>query len=187
MLDNVRADFKRYAGEKPTVRSAFYALTEVAWWALVTFRLGKAIQRIRFGIVRKPLTAFYFFLYKFMEIVSGVRISIDSEIGPGLQIHNFGGIIIHGRLGRDCTIVQGAQLVSRGDFKGRGWPTLGDEVYVGTGAKILGPVTIGNRVRIGANAVVRDDVPDDAVVLPPESAVVIRPRASRRQSDSIES
>lgn len=181
MWNNIRADFRRYTGEKASARGAFYALADVALWAVATYRIGRWIRGIRFGPARKPLTVCYFFLYKFMEILTGIRISVESEIGPGLQIHNFGGIIIHGKLGRGCTIVQGVQIVSRGDSKGRGWPTLGDEVYVGSGAKILGPVTIGNRVRIGANAVVMTDVPENAVVMPPESRVIkgfYRPRKS---------
>lgn len=181
MWSNIRADFRRYTGEKPAARGVFYALADVALWAVATYRIGRWIRGIRFGLVRKPLTACYFSLYKFMEILTGIRISVDSEIGPGLMIHNFGGIIIHGKLGRDCTIVQGVQIVSRGDSKGRGWPTLGDEVYVGSGAKILGPVTIGDRVRIGANAVVMSDVPENAVVMPPESRVIkgfYKPRKS---------
>ncbi|MCE5229716.1 serine acetyltransferase [bacterium] len=173
MLNNIRADFRRYAGDELTARGVFYAIFDVALWAIATFRVGKWIQGLRLGLVRKPLMVLYFFLYKFVEILTGIRISVDSEIGPGLQIHNFGGIVIHGRLGSGCTIVQGAQIVSRGNFKGQGWPTLGDNVYLGSGAKVLGAVTIGNNVRIGANAVVKDDVPDDSVVLPPESRVIV--------------
>lgn len=174
MLENIRADFRRYAGEQATPRTIFYALTDVALWAIATYRFGRWIRGIRIGLIRKPLTLGYFFLYKFMEILTGVRISVESEIGPGLMIHNFGGIVIHGKMGRDCTVVQGAQLISRGDFKGRGWPTLGNEVYLGSGAKVLGPVVVGDRARIGANAVVKFDVPEDAIVMPPESRVIIR-------------
>lgn len=173
MWGNIRADFRRYTGGKSSARAVFYALTDVALWAIATYRLGRRIRGIRLGLVRAPLTLGYFFLYKCMEILTGIRISVDSEIGPGLQIHNFGGIVIHGRLGRNCTIVQGAQIISRGNFKSEGWPTLGDGVYVGSGAKILGAVRIGNNVRIGANAVVKDDIPDDSLVLPPESPVIV--------------
>jgi serine O-acetyltransferase len=63
-------------------------------------------------------------------------------------------------------------LLSRSDGKDSGWPTLGDDVYVGSGAKVLGNVHVGNNVRIGANAVVMADVPDDSLVMPPESKVV---------------
>jgi len=142
-------------------------------WAVGIFRFGKRAQGIRFWLPRKVLLAVYFLLYKISEALSGIRISIYSEIGPGLVVHNYGGVLIHGRLGRNCTIVQGAQLLSRSDGKDSGWPTLGDDVYVGSGAKVLGNVHVGNNVRIGANAVVMADVPDDSLVMPPESKVVL--------------
>jgi serine O-acetyltransferase len=141
-------------------------------WAVGIFRFGKWVMGIRFGPLRKALLAVYFLLYKISEALSGIRLSIYSEIGAGLVVHNFGGVIIRGRLGRNCTIVQGAQLISRSDGKDSGWPTLGDNVYVGSGAKVLGNVHVGNNVRIGANAVVMADVPDDSLVLPPESKVI---------------
>jgi serine O-acetyltransferase len=113
----------------------------------------------------------YVLAYKVCELVTGIRVSGDSEIGPGLVIHNFGGIIVHGTIGRNCFINQGSQMISRGDGLSGGWPKLGNNVYVGAGAKLVGNITIGNNVRIGANAVVRRDVPDDSIVLPPESTV----------------
>jgi serine O-acetyltransferase len=63
-------------------------------------------------------------------------------------------------------------LLSRSDGKDSGWPTLGDNVYVGSGAKVLGSIRVGNNVRIGANAVVMTDVPDNSLVMPPESKVI---------------
>jgi serine O-acetyltransferase len=139
---------------------------------VVIFRFGKWVQTIPSRPVRLPLTVVYFLSYKFMEALSGIRISSESEIGPGLLIHNFGGVLIKATIGKNCTVVQGAQLISRADGKARGWPTLGDNVYVGAGAKILGNVRIGNNVTIGANAVVVADIPDDSLVLPPQSQVV---------------
>jgi serine O-acetyltransferase len=148
------------------------AFFEMSVWAVGIFRFGKWVMGIRFGLLRKALLVVYFLLYKTSEALSGIRISIYSEIEPGLVVHNFGGVLIHGRLGRNCTIVQGAQLLSRSDGKDSGWPTLGDNVYVGSGAKVLGSIRVGNNVRIGANAVVMTDVPDNSLVMPPESKVI---------------
>ncbi len=174
MVDNFREDLKQHfvtVGSRSTgnVLAAFF---EMSLWAIGIFRFGKWARSIRFYPVRLPFMILYFVLYKISQALSGIRISLDSEIGPGLVIHNFGGIIVHGRVGANCVFVQGAQMISRGDGKGRGYPTLGDGVYVGAGAKILGNVVIGDKAKIGANAVVRDDVPAGAVVLPPVSLVV---------------
>lgn len=175
MLENFRADLKHYFGDRPrTLHALFCAFFEMSLWAIAIFRFGKWAQRVRFPLLRPVLLLIYFFLYKTAEGVTGIRISSESDIGPGLLIHNFGGIVIRGRVGRGCIIVQGAQLLSRADAKGEGWPTLGDHVFVGAGAKIIGDVRVGHHVQIGANAVVRTDVPDHAVVLPPECRIVPR-------------
>lgn len=157
-----------------TGRTWLLAFFEMSLWAIGIFRFGKWAQGIRFQPLRKAFLLAYFLLYKTSEALSGIRISIYSEIGPGLVIHNFGGVLIHGRLGRNCTVVQGAQLLSRSNGKNLGWPTLGDNVFVGAGAKVLGNVQVGDNVRIGANAVVVADVPDNSVVLPPECKVILR-------------
>lgn len=180
MIKNFKADMARYYGGRPaTLRRRLYALCEMPLWAIAVFRFGKWVQRLRFTPVRVALLAIYFVMYKVVEALAGIRISSESEIGPGLVIHNFNGVLIKGTIGKNCTIVQGAQLISRADGKARGWPTLGDNVTVGAGAKVLGPVKIGDNVRIGANAVVLTDVPAGSVVMPPESRVIrnfFRPR-----------
>jgi serine O-acetyltransferase len=171
---NFKADLEQYfdsIGSRST-RERLAACFEMSLWAIGIFRFGKLAHRFRFFLIRWPLMACYFVFYKMSQAISGIRISLDSEIGPGLVIHNFGGVIIHGRVGKNCVFVQGAQMISAGDGKGRGHPTLGDSVYVGAGAKILGNVSIGNRARIGANAVVVTDVPEGGVVLPPHSHII---------------
>jgi serine O-acetyltransferase len=172
MLNYFREDLRQYFGSDKSFRSIAYACFEMGIWAIAVFRFGKWVQRIRFSLFRWPLIILYFFLYKFMEAISGIRISSESEIGPGLVIHNFGGVIIKGTIGKNCVVVQGAQIISRADGHGRGWPTLGDNVYVGSGAKILGNVKIGSNSRIGANAVVMKDVPENSLVMPPECKVI---------------
>lgn len=172
MFNNFRIDLEQYFEGDYSPRRIFYAIFEMSLWAIAIFRFAKWAQRIPIFPIRFLFLLVYFFLYKFSEAFTGIRISAESEIGPGLVIHNFGGVLIKGNIGRNCVVVQGAQIVSRADGRGRGWPTLGDNVYVGSGAKILGGVTIGNRVRIGANAVVMKDVPDDSVVMPPEPRII---------------
>jgi serine O-acetyltransferase len=97
----------------------------------------------------------------------GISIDRCAQIGPGLYIGHFGGIVVSGgcSIGRDCNISQGVTLgvANRGPRKG--FPVIGDRVYLGPGAKIVGAVRIGSNVAVGANAVVTHDVPDNAVVV----------------------
>lgn len=97
----------------------------------------------------------------------GISIAFTTRIGPGFYIGHFGGIVVNDAavIGRNCNISHGVTIgqVNRG--RSMGVPTLGDDVYIGPGAKVLGGIRVGNRVAIGANAVVTHDVPDDAVVV----------------------
>ncbi len=186
MFANFRADLKHHfssiGGDSPLdVVAGFF---EMSLWAIGVFRFGKWVQGLPIAFVRWPLMAIYFILYKISQAVSGIRISLESEIGPGLVIHNFGGVVVHGRIGANCIFVQGAQMISRADGKGRGWPTMGNNVYVGAGAKLLGNVAVGNNARIGANAVVMTDVPDGAVVMPPQCRVILPVGTADKETES---
>lgn len=91
-------------------------------------------------------------------------------IGAPLFPHGLNGIFISGKsvIGRNCTIYQqvtiGSNLLI--DSKHKGTPVIGDNVFIGAGAMIIGNVTVGNNCRIGANAVVAKDIPDNTIVVP---------------------
>ena len=92
------------------------------------------------------------------------------KVGPGLYIQHGEGTFVHcHRIGRNAWINQGVTIGFTSDHD---CPTIGDNVRVASGAKILGNVSIGNNVTVGANAVVLRDVPDGASVLPPTSRIV---------------
>ena len=96
----------------------------------------------------------------------GIDISRDARIGSGLYIGHFGGIVVNAAvvIGNNCNLSQGVTLgqVNRG-LKA-GCPSIGNNVYIGPGAKIIGRIQIGDDAAVGANAVVVDDVPPHAVV-----------------------
>jgi serine O-acetyltransferase len=92
--------------------------------------------------------------------------------------HGMKGIFVSGgaRVGCDCVIFQQVTIgsIALPDAKNAGAPQLGDNVYIGSGAKIIGSVKVGNNVRIGANAVVYKDVPDNSVVVSGEQKVITK-------------
>ena len=110
---------------------------------------------------------------KVIEVVAGISIPFSAEIGAGFYIGHFGGIIISpkAKIGGNCTLGTGVVIGTRG-FGDEGVPVIGNNVYIGVGAKILGGIKIGNNVRIGANAVVIDGVPDNATVVGVPAKVV---------------
>jgi serine O-acetyltransferase len=101
--------------------------------------------------------------HRFWSAVTGADIPLNSKIGGGLLIPHPNGIVVHpdAQIGCNCLLFQQVTIGSNG----RGIPTLGGHVDVGAGAKILGPIMIGDHARIGANAVVLDDVPPHGVAV----------------------
>lgn len=97
----------------------------------------------------------------------GISIPPVTQIGSGFYIGHFSGIIVSGYsvIGKNCNISQGVTLGQANRGRNAGYPTLGDNVYIGPGAKIVGAVKIGNNVAIGANCVVTRDIPDNSVVV----------------------
>ncbi len=100
--------------------------------------------------------------YKF-----GIFIPFNTPIGEGFYIGHCGDIHFNAqaRVGRNCNISQGVTLGQANRGRNQGCPVVGDGVYIGPGAKLVGAVRIGNNVAIGANCVVTRDVPDNAVVV----------------------
>lgn len=95
------------------------------------------------------------YMFKF-----GIQISCATEIGPGFYIGHFGTIVISPSavIGGNCNISQGVTIGKTGRGERAGTPTIGDNVYIGPGAKLFGNIRIGDNVAIGANAVVTKDV-----------------------------
>jgi len=117
----------------------------------VLYRLMRALMRWRLG----PLAAI---VYKMNAFLTGAVIGRGAEFGPGLVILHSVGLVINTAVrGGDNVIVEGC--VAIGAEKGRS-PALGDHVFIGSGARVIGGVRVGNRARIGANAVALADVPE---------------------------
>lgn len=125
-------------------------LRAVAW-----FRLGTWFKRRRVpflpGYIQRRMLRIY-----------GLEIWIGADIGGGLYVpHPAGSIIAVERMGRNCTVTSCVTFGMRNEWA---FPNIGDGVYVGAGARILGGVRVGDRARIGANALVIQDVEHDQTV-----------------------
>jgi serine O-acetyltransferase len=97
----------------------------------------------------------------------GISIPAGTRIGSGFYIGHFGGIVVSQKavIGRNCNISQGVTIGRANRGRNKGYPVLGDNIYIGPGAVIAGSVRIGNDVAIGANCVVTMDIPDHSVVV----------------------
>jgi serine O-acetyltransferase len=101
------------------------------------------------------------------RFLTGIEIHPGAKVGPGFFIDHGMGIVIGetAEVAANVTLYHGVTLGGTSWKKGKRHPTLEDDVVVGAGAKILGPIRIGARTRVGANAVVVKDVPPDSVVV----------------------
>jgi serine O-acetyltransferase len=131
------------------------------------------IQKNDTGIKVKFLKALYkFYLY---ENAADIAISSQFENTPCTP-HGERGIFVSGlaKVGKNAVIFQQVTIgsISLVDSKGMGAPTIGDNCYIGAGAKIVGNIKVGDNVRIGANAVVYKDVPDNSIVVSGEMRVI---------------
>lgn len=116
------------------------------------------------------------FISQFSRFVTGIEIHPGARIGRGVFIDHGMGVIIGetAEVGDGCTIYQGVTLGGTGKDKGKRHPTLGKNIMVGAGAKILGPFTIGDGAKIAAGAVVLEPIPENATAVGVPARVVRR-------------
>ena len=165
MFENIRDDLRAYGGR----------WSAQGFWVMVVYRFGRWRYGLRPGLLRKFCSMVYLVLYKFVQILTGIELPCEAEVGRNFVIDHFGGIVISGfaRFGDDCRIRNGVVVgLARTDDPCA--PVIGNNVDIGAGAKVLGRIRVGNNVLIGANAVVTRDVPDNSIAV--GVPAVIKPR-----------
>ncbi len=135
-------------------------LTYAGFHALLAYRCAH-------GMWKKRIPFFPRALSQLARFLTGIEIHPGATIGSGLFIDHGMGVVIGetAEIGDHVTLFQGVTLGGTGKERGKRHPTLGSHVVVGAGAKVLGPIRIGNYVKIGANSVVLQDVPDHSTVV----------------------
>jgi serine O-acetyltransferase len=159
----IRADVAAARDRDPAAQgvSSFEILTSWAGvQALLAHRLAHALRGA--GVPLLPRVIAYL-----TRAVTGVEIHPAAEIGRGFFIDHGSGVVIGetARIGDRVTLYQGVTLGGTGFQRGKRHPTLGDNVTVGSGAKLLGPIAVGDGAKVGANTVVVEDVPPGATVV----------------------
>jgi serine O-acetyltransferase len=134
--------------------------------AVIVLRFGQWARSmpLLFRLVLDPI---YFVLNLMIQIMWGIEIPRATAVGPGLFIGHFGGITISAMavLGKNCSVSQNVTIGIAGSGEKLGVPVIGDDVYIAPGARLFGKITVGNNVKIGANAVIYKDVPDNSVAV----------------------
>jgi len=142
---------------------------------MAVYRFGRWRYQVKPALLRKPLSAAYHALFKYVQVLTGIKLPCEMTLGSGFIIEHASGIVVSGfaRFGGNCRIRNGV-VIGLARVEESCAPQLGNSVDVGVGAKLLGNIRIGNHVRIGANAVVISDVPDNCIAVGVRA--VIKPR-----------
>src|ERR1700743_3966423 len=170
MLAAFRSDIQAAKGRDPAVPSTLqvvfaYPGVHAIWGHRISHWLwGRGAK-----VVARPLG-------EVPRILTGVDIHPGATLGTGLFIDHATGVVIGetAEIGDDVTIYHGVTLGGISTDPGKRHPTIGDRVIIGAGAKVLGPIKIGDDSRIGANAVVVKEVPSSSVVVGVPGQVVSR-------------
>jgi serine O-acetyltransferase len=128
--------------------------------ALLAYRLAHALDGAGVPLLPRSISMF-------TRTLTGIEIHPGARIGEGLFIDHGAGVVIGETvdIGDDVTLYQGVTLGGTGFATGKRHPTVQDNVTIGSGAKLLGPITIGHGAKIGANSVVITDVPPNSTVV----------------------
>jgi len=154
VFENIREDWR--AHDRQWSRHGF--------WVLLVYRFGRWRYTLRPRVVRIPFSFCYKVLKFFSEMLLGTELPCEAVIGRRFVIEHIGGIVVSGDaiFGDDCILRNGVTVGLR-ERGVRGSPQIGNRVDIGTGAKLLGPIRIGDDTVIGANAVVLNDVPANSI------------------------
>jgi serine O-acetyltransferase len=171
VFENIREDWRTYEG----------SLSRQGLWVMAVYRLGRWRYTIRSRILRMPMSFVYRILKLMSQILTGIDLPCEVTVGRRFCIEHFGGIIISGDavFGDDCVIRNGVTVGLRRTGV-RGAAVVGNRVDIGAGAVILGNIFIGDDVSIGANAVVLQDVPANSIAV--GVPAVVRPRQKRKEA-----
>lgn len=144
--------------------------------AVLVHRFGTWRMTVRNKLLRAPLSVAYRTLYRGVRNFYGIELPYTVRLGRRVVFEHQHGIVVHGAtvIGDDCIIRQGVTLGLRSMERLTEAPVLGAGVNVGAGAKIIGPVQIGDGAAIGANAVVLEDVPAGALAIGVPAKLVTR-------------
>jgi serine O-acetyltransferase len=161
MFENVRADIAM-AREQNVGTNTFdrrvRVLLQPGTLAVLSYRFCHAMRAVRMPVLRHLAWIPVLIVRGMNQVLTGVHISSKARIGPGFVVHTVYGIFIPPtEIGANCSVQTGVVL-------SYGVRRIGNDVLIGAGAKIVGPITVGNNVLIAPNSLVVADVPDNCTV-----------------------
>ena len=161
MFKDLNHDLERVLENDPAARNKIEVfLLYPCIHALIAYRIGHFFYKHKCFFIARLIS-------QLSRFFTGIEIHPGATIGKGLFIDHGMGVVIGetAEIGDDVMLYHGVTLGGTGKHKGKRHPTVGNNVVIGSGAKVLGPINIGNNSKVGANAVVLKDVPEGATAV----------------------
>ena len=176
MFDRIRADIKAIKEHDPAARSSAEVFFLYSGLHAVIY------HRIAHWFFKHDMKFIARWVSQHARHKTGIEIHPGATIGKGLLIDHGMGVVIGETavVGDNCTIYQGVTLGGTGKHTGKRHPTIGNNVMVGSGAKVLGPFTVGDNAKIAAGAVVLDTVPENATAVGVPARIIYTGDAKKR-------
>lgn len=166
----IKSDLYRYRGKPGGFWKSYFSVPGfhyTCWLRIAGFLKSKgALFRLLYIVSRLQLRR--------LQYRYGISIPYNTEIGKGLYIGHYGGIVVNSnaRIGCNCNLNQGVTIGATYGGKFPGTPVIGDNVYIGPGSFVIGGINLGNHVAVGANTVVNKSIPDNGVVVSPPGEII---------------
>ncbi|GAB6158613.1 serine O-acetyltransferase [Desulfotomaculum varum] len=170
MLSRIRKEINAVFERDPAAKSTLEVLLcYPGLHAILFHRLAHALYKKKFYVTAR-------FISQISRFLTGIEIHPGAKIGEGLFIDHGAGVVIGetAEIGNNVTIYQGVTLGGTGKEKGKRHPTIGNNVVISSGAKVLGSFAVGDNVKIGAGSVVLKEVPPNCTVVGVPGRIVIR-------------
>jgi serine O-acetyltransferase len=162
-------DIKAIYRNDPAVRNIEFVLYP-GLWAITWHRLIHLLYHLRIPFIPRLMS-------QINRFVTGLEVHPGAKIGKGLFVDHGAGVVIGetAEIGANCVLFHNVTIGGTGKHHGKRHPTIGDNVFIGTGAILLGPITVGSNSKIGANSfVVMRDVPPDCTVAGTPARIIKR-------------
>jgi serine O-acetyltransferase len=171
-----QADIRRCYGSSRVNRKLWRLFAEnYGLQALLAYRLGRWLlrhKRLRWWPVLPAAWIVYYLLSRYVRLAFDIRLELSADIGPGLYIGHFGGLRVTGcRIGANCSVGRLVHIAPAADGRR---PVIGDRVWIGAHAQIIGSYTIGADATVSAAAIVRRDIPERTLCMGNPARIVTR-------------
>ncbi len=181
LIRHIKEHTRNIKRRDPSIKSSLEIILYPSFWAVGTHRICHFLFRHKIFFLSRLFS-------QWSRFFTGIEIHPGAKIGRRVFIDHGMGVVIGetAEIGDDVLIFQGVTLGGTGKDIGKRHPTIGNNVMIGSGAKILGPILIGDNSRIGSGSVVLQSVPQNSTVVGIPGRVVVRKSLGESQSDMLD-